>query len=103
MTADKKQIRNSTAEFLVFAAQNEADTIEVRFENQTLWLTRIVHGHTAAEPTMERANAERGHVGLTPWENAPGEDCPAARAPSPVEPPRVVEAGQLPGGLRVPR
>ena len=30
------QIRNSTAEFLIFATQNESDTIEVRFEENTL-------------------------------------------------------------------
>ena len=37
---DKLQIRNSTAEFLIFATQNESDTIEVRFEENTLWLTQ---------------------------------------------------------------
>ncbi|MBO7619808.1 MAG: phosphoribosylaminoimidazolesuccinocarboxamide synthase, partial [Victivallales bacterium] len=35
------QIRNSTAEFLIFATQNESDTIEVRFEENTLWLTQL--------------------------------------------------------------
>lgn len=35
-----QHIRNSTAEFLIFAAQNETDTIEVRFEEETLWLTQ---------------------------------------------------------------
>lgn len=30
-----------------------------------------VHGHTAAELIMERANAEKEHMGLTTWENAP--------------------------------
>jgi hypothetical protein len=34
------QIRNSTAEFLIFATQNESDTIEVRFEKETLWLSQ---------------------------------------------------------------
>ena len=34
------QIRNSTAEFLIFATQNESDTIEVRLEENTLWLTQ---------------------------------------------------------------
>ena len=37
---DKLRIRNSTAEFLIFATQNESDTIEVRFEENTLWLTQ---------------------------------------------------------------
>ncbi len=30
-----------------------------------------VHGHTAAELIMGRANAEKEHMGLTTWENAP--------------------------------
>ncbi|MBO7534402.1 MAG: virulence RhuM family protein [Victivallales bacterium] len=38
---EKLQIRNSTAEFLIFATQNESDTIEVRFEENTLWLTQL--------------------------------------------------------------
>ncbi len=29
------------------------------------------HGHTAAELIVERANAEKGHMWLTTWENAP--------------------------------
>ena len=36
----KLQIRNSTAEFLTFISQNESDSIEVRFEGDTLWLTQ---------------------------------------------------------------
>ena len=34
------RIRNSTADFLTFAAQNEGNSIEVRFEDDTLWLTQ---------------------------------------------------------------
>lgn len=34
------RIRNSTADFLIFASQNEGNSIEVRFENDTLWLTQ---------------------------------------------------------------
>lgn len=30
-----------------------------------------VHGHTAAELIVERANSEKEHMGLTTWENAP--------------------------------
>lgn len=33
-------IRNSTAEFLIFEKQAHADSIEVRYENETLWLTQ---------------------------------------------------------------
>lgn len=35
-----KNIRNSTVEFLIFAVQNKTDTIEVRFENEMIWLTQ---------------------------------------------------------------
>lgn len=30
-----------------------------------------IHGHTAAELIVERANAENEHMGLTTWENSP--------------------------------
>ena len=36
----KLRIRNSTAEFLMFASRNEGNSIEVRFEEDTLWLTQ---------------------------------------------------------------
>lgn len=34
------QIRNSTAEFLIFTSQASKDGIEVRFENETIWLSQ---------------------------------------------------------------
>ena len=38
---DKKlQIRNSTAEFLVFTNQNRTSTIEVRYEGESIWLSQ---------------------------------------------------------------
>ena len=40
MSENKKlQIRNSTAEFLVFTAQAGEKGIEVRIEDETVWLT----------------------------------------------------------------
>jgi len=36
----KKLIRNSTAEFLIFTSQAGEDSIEVRVENETVWLTQ---------------------------------------------------------------
>jgi len=36
----KLQIRNSTAEFLIFSKQAGEDSIEVRVENETVWLTQ---------------------------------------------------------------
>lgn len=35
-----KQIRNSTAEFLIFTQQNGAENITVRYENNEIWLTQ---------------------------------------------------------------
>ena len=40
MTDDKHQIRNSTAEFLIFTAQAGEQTIEVRYEDETVWLSQ---------------------------------------------------------------
>lgn len=42
MTGDdtRRQIRNSTAEFLVFTAQGGDGGIEVRYEDETIWLTQ---------------------------------------------------------------
>ncbi|HOD88778.1 MAG TPA: virulence RhuM family protein [Bacteroidales bacterium] len=36
----KLQIRNSTAEFLIFTNQSKTSTIEVRYENGTIWLSQ---------------------------------------------------------------
>jgi len=36
----KKQIRNSTAEFLMFTSQTGENSIEVKVENETVWLTQ---------------------------------------------------------------
>ena len=36
----KKMIRNSTAEFLIFTSQSGEDSIEVRVENGSIWLTQ---------------------------------------------------------------
>jgi hypothetical protein len=40
MAKNKLQIRNSTAEFLVFTSQSGENTIEVRVQNETVWLTQ---------------------------------------------------------------
>ncbi len=36
----KKYIRNSTAEFLIFTSQAGENSIEVRVEDETVWLTQ---------------------------------------------------------------
>jgi len=40
MESNKLQIRNSTAEFLIFTNQTTGEAIEVRVENNTVWLTQ---------------------------------------------------------------
>jgi len=41
MSKEKKlQIRNSTAEFLIFTRQAGENSIEVRVEDETVWLTQ---------------------------------------------------------------
>ncbi len=40
MKEKKLQIRNSTAEFLIFTRQSGESTIEVRVEDETVWLTQ---------------------------------------------------------------
>ena len=37
---EKKLIRNSTAEFLIFTGQTGEQSIEARYENETVWLTQ---------------------------------------------------------------
>ena len=40
MSGEKRLIRNSTTEFLIFTAQSGEQSIEVRYENETVWLTQ---------------------------------------------------------------
>ncbi|KAA6328672.1 hypothetical protein EZS27_022454 [termite gut metagenome] len=40
MSKNKLQIRNSTAEFLIFTNQAKEDGIEVRVQNETIWLSQ---------------------------------------------------------------
>ncbi|MDO4165188.1 MAG: virulence RhuM family protein [Bacteroides sp.] len=49
----------------------EAPTTRQFFKKVQNKMHYAVHGHTAAELIVERANAEREHMGLTTWENAP--------------------------------
>ena len=37
---ETKLIRNSTADFLIFTAQAGEDSIEVRYEDETVWLSQ---------------------------------------------------------------
>ena len=49
----------------------DAPTTRLFFKKVQNKMHYAVHGHTAAELIVERANAEKEHMGLTSWENAP--------------------------------
>ena len=49
----------------------DAPTTRIFFKKVQNKIHYAVHGHTAAELIVERANAEREHMGLTTWEKAP--------------------------------
>lgn len=49
----------------------DAPTTRLFFKKVQNKMHYAVHGHTAAELIIERANAEKEHMGLTSWENAP--------------------------------
>jgi hypothetical protein len=49
----------------------DAPTTRLFFKKVQNKMHYAVHGHTAAELIIERANADKEHMGLTTWENAP--------------------------------
>ena len=49
----------------------DAPTTRMFFKMMQNKIHFAVHGRTAAEPIVERADAEQEHMGLTSWENAP--------------------------------
>ena len=49
----------------------DAPTTRFFFNNVQNKMHYAVHGHTAAELIVERADANKEHMGLTTWENAP--------------------------------
>ena len=49
----------------------DAPTTRLFFKKVQNKMHYAVHGHTAAELIVDRANAEREHMGLTTWEKAP--------------------------------
>ena len=49
----------------------DAPTARLFFKKVQNKMHYAVHGHTAAELIIDRANAEKEHMGLTTWENSP--------------------------------
>jgi len=58
---NKLQIRNSTAEFLIFTRQAGEDGIEVRVEDETVWLTQKLMA-TLFEVTTPTINEHLAHL-----------------------------------------
>jgi hypothetical protein len=63
--SQNKLIRNSTAEFLIFTAQSGENSIEARYEDETIWLTQKliaqlskVHTSTVNEHSKKYKNSE---------------------------------------------
>ena len=50
---------------------SDAATTKLFFKKIQNKIHYAVHGHTAAELIVERVSAEKEHMGLTTWENAP--------------------------------
>ncbi len=49
----------------------DAPTTQLFYKRMQNKMHYAVHGHTAAELIVERANADKMHMGLTTWTNAP--------------------------------
>lgn len=80
LLAEIREIRLSERRFYQKLTDIYSTAIDYRSDAATtkLFFKRIqnkihyaVHGHTAAELIVERACAEKEHMGLTTWENAP--------------------------------
>lgn len=54
-----KLIRNSTAEFLIFAGQTGEQSIEARYGDETVWLTQKLMGEDYFERLLEEIRERR--------------------------------------------
>ncbi len=54
-----------------FDYDKDAETTRLFFKTVQSKMHYATHRHTAAEIIFERADAEKDHMGLTSWENAP--------------------------------
>jgi len=61
-----KLIRNSTAEFLIFTGQAGEQSIEARYEDETVWLSSNSHyGSNAVIPAwMPESSATDGNLSV---------------------------------------
>ena len=78
LLAEIREIRLSERRFYqkltdIYATDynRDAPTTQLFFKKVQNKMHYAVHGHTAAELIVNRADAEKEHMGLTTWENAP--------------------------------
>ena len=80
MLAEIREIRLSERRFYqkltdIYATaidyNKDAPTTRLFFKKIQNKMHYAIHGHTAAELIVERANADKEYMGLTTWENAP--------------------------------
>lgn len=80
LLAEIREIRQSERRFYQKLTDIYATAIDYNFDAPTtrLFFKKVqnkmhyaTHGHTAAELIVARADAEKEHMGLTTWENAP--------------------------------
>ncbi len=80
LLAEVREIRLSERKFYqkvtdIYATavdyNRDAPTTKVFFAKVQNKLHFAIHGHTAAELVMKRADSSKTHMGLTSWENAP--------------------------------
>ena len=43
--ANRKEIRNSTAEFLIFQIEGKEQSVEVYYKDKTIWCTQKCYGY----------------------------------------------------------
>lgn len=81
LLAEVREIRLSERKFYqkvtdIYATavdyNRDAPTTKAFFAKVQNKLHFAIHGHTAAELIVKRANSSKTHMGLTSWENAPG-------------------------------
>ena len=72
-TEGERQVNRSLTDIYATAIDYNRDSPATRlfFKKVQNKMHGAVHSHTAAELIVERANAEKEHMGLTTWENAP--------------------------------
>ena len=60
--AKRFEIRNSTAEFLIFAAEGREQGIQVLYKNETIWATQKGNGNAFLTAQGQHRIASEEHI-----------------------------------------